>query len=73
MKGQLLKVMKRNQLIEMMYIAKNGEISKRRIKILKMTDDSFSAFCFLKHAKRTFLIDNVLALSPVIRKEREVI
>lgn len=73
MKSQLLKVMQRNQPVDMMYIAKNGEVSKRRIKVLKMTDDSFSAFCFLKHAKRTFLIDNVLALSPVIRKEREVI
>jgi len=73
MKSQLLKVMQRNQPVDMMYIAKNGEVSKRRIKVLKMTDDSFSAYCFLKHAKRTFLIENVLALSPVIRKEREII
>jgi len=73
MKNQLLKVMQRNQLVDMMYIAKNGEISKRRIKVLKMTNDSFSAYCFLKHAKRTFLLESVLALSPVVRKEREVI
>lgn len=73
MKNQLLKVLQRNQLVDMMYIAKNGEISKRRIKVLQITDDSFSAFCFLKNAKRTFKIDNILALAPVIRKEREVI
>ena len=73
MKGQLLKVMQRNQLVDMMYIAKSGEISKRRIKVIRITDDSFSAFCFLKNAKRTFKIDNILALVPVIRKEREVI
>lgn len=73
MKGQLLKVLQRNQLVDMMYIAKSGEISKRRIKVLKITDDSFSAFCFLKQAKRNFIIDNVLAIIPVIRKEREVI
>lgn len=73
MKGQLLKAMQRGQLVDMMYIAKSGEISKRRIKIIKLTGDSFSAYCFLKHAKRTFKIENVLALSPVIRKERVVI
>ena len=73
MKGQLLKVLERGQLVDMMYIAKSGEISKRRIKVIQITDDSFSAFCFLKNAKRTFTIDNILALSPVIRKECEVI
>ena len=73
MKGQLLKVMQRNQVVEMMYIAKSGKVSKRRVKILKITEDSFSAYCFLKHAKRTFKIDNVLALAPVISKVREVI
>ncbi|QCR33394.1 transcriptional regulator [Lysinibacillus sp. SGAir0095] len=73
MKGHLLKVMQRNQVVEMMYIAKSGKVSKRRVKILKITEDSFSAYCFLKHAKRTFKIDNVLALAPVISKVREVI
>lgn len=73
MKVQLLKVLERNQLVDMMYISETGEISKRRIKISKITDDSFSAYCFLKHAKRTFKIENVLALIPVIRKDREVV
>lgn len=73
MKGQLLKVLQRNQLVDMMYIAKSGEISKRRIKVIQITDDLFSAYCFTKQAKRTFKIDNILALSPVIRREREVI
>ncbi|QCR33104.1 transcriptional regulator [Lysinibacillus sp. SGAir0095] len=73
MRAQLVKLLERNQVIEMMYIAKNGEISKRRIKVTKITDDSFSAYCFLKHATRTFIIENVLVIVPVIRKEREVI
>ncbi|MEK9196804.1 transcriptional regulator [Lysinibacillus halotolerans] len=73
MKEQLLKVMQRNQLVEMMYIAKNGEITKRRIKVTKVLEDKFNAYCFLKRANRVFCIDNVLALVPVIRKEREVI
>jgi hypothetical protein len=54
----------------MMYIAKSGEITKRRIKVLKVDNDSFKAYCFSKH---TFIINNVLALKPVVQKEREVI
>ncbi|MGE7667409.1 transcriptional regulator [Ureibacillus composti] len=73
MKGQLLKALERNQFVEMMYISKKGEITKRRIKVSKVLDDKFNAYCFNKHSSRTFIIDNVLALVPVIRKEREVI
>lgn len=73
MKDQLMKIINREQLVDIMYLAESGLISKRRIKVTKISGDSFSAYCFLKHAKRTFKIDNVLALSPVISKEREVI
>jgi len=73
METQLIKAMLRNQLVDMMYVSKSGEISKRRIKVTKVLDNSFTAYCFTKQAKRTFLIDNVLALQPVIRKKREVI
>lgn len=73
MKEQLLKAMKRKQLVEMMYISKAGEITKRRIKVLIVSNDTFESYCFLKQSKRTFIIQNVLALVPIIRKEREVI
>lgn len=73
MKEQLLKAMQRNQLVDLMYISKSGEVSKRRVKIIKMTADLFQAYCFVKHAKRTFIIDNVLAVVPVTIREREVI
>lgn len=73
MKNQLIKSMQRNQLIDMMYIAKDGTVTKRRIKIVKIIGDKFQAYCFSKHAKRTFIIDNILAATPVIRKEGLVI
>ncbi|ATP38821.1 transcriptional regulator [Solibacillus sp. R5-41] len=73
MKEQLIKAMQRNQIIDVMYISKSGVISKRRVKIMKMVSDKFQAFCFTKQAKRTFIIDNVLAIAPVIYKERGVI
>ncbi len=73
LKEQLIKVMVRNQLIDMIYIAKSGEVTKRRIKVLKIEDQSFTAYCFTKQARRSFLIDNVLSILPVIRKERDII
>ena len=73
MKAQILKAFKYQQLIDMMYMANDGSISKRRIKILKVSGDSFQAYCFLRHKKRTFKMENVLSLIPVTRKERQII
>lgn len=73
MRISILKSMKTNQLAEMIYMKNNGEISKRRVKVLRVSKDSFQAFCFLRGTKRIFKIDNVLAFVPVIHKERGVI
>nr|WP_075617344.1 transcriptional regulator [Paenisporosarcina indica] len=61
------------QFIDVMYMPKNGEVTKRRLKVLKVFGDSFQAYCFLRNNRRTFLIDNILALIPVVQKERNVI
>lgn len=63
----------RGQLIEIMYLSKSGEISKRRVQILFIQGHKFSGYCFNKKAKRTFIIDNVLACVPVVNRERDVI
>ncbi|WP_312130123.1 transcriptional regulator [Lysinibacillus capsici] len=73
MREKLVKAMQRNQLVNMMYVSKNGSVTKRRVKIIKIVGDSFQAFCFMRQTKRTFLIRNILAVTPVIRKERDVV
>ncbi|MGX9134065.1 transcriptional regulator [Rummeliibacillus sp. JY-2-4R] len=73
MKEQLIKAMQYHQLVELMYVSKNGEITKRRVRVIKVVGDKFQAFCFMKHAKRTFIMDNVLAVLPVTYKERNAI
>ncbi|MCS5499790.1 WYL domain-containing protein [Lysinibacillus sp. A4] len=73
MRDQLVKAMQRNQIVNMMYMAKSGEVTKRRIKIIKIVGHTFQAYCFTKQAKRTFLIGSILAVTPVIRKERDVV
>lgn len=73
MKEQLIKAMQRDQLLNMMYMAKDGTVSKRRIKLIKIVGNSFQAYCFKRQAKRTFMIDSVLAVVPVIHKDRSVV
>lgn len=73
MKENILKSMQRGLIVEVMYMAKNGEVSKRRLKVFKIHGETFQAYCFLRNTKRTFKIDNVLALIPVTRKESVVI
>lgn len=73
MREQLIKAMQRNHFLNMMYMAKDGKVSKRRIKVIKIVGDTFQAYCFTKQAKRTFIINNVLAVIPDSLKEREVV
>lgn len=73
MKEQLIEAMQRNQFLNMMYMAKDGKVSKRRIKINKIVGNTFQAYCFTRKAKRTFMIESVLAVVPVIHKERTVV
>ncbi|WP_341202438.1 transcriptional regulator [Planomicrobium okeanokoites] len=73
MKAQILKAFKYQQLVDMMYIANDGDISKRRIKILKVNGETFQAYCFLRKEKRTFKMENVLSAIPVITKERMIV
>ena len=71
MKETIIKYMQRQDNVEMIYLARNGNITKRRVKVIKACEDTFQAYCFTKQAKRTFYFDHVLAVVPVSRKERE--
>lgn len=68
-----MKCMERNQLVELMYMDFKGNISQRRVKVLKIKGDAFQVFCFKRNAKRTFIINSVLAYVPVIQKETYVL
>lgn len=69
----LERAVKYGETLEVMYMAKDGSISKRKIKVLQMGETSFRAYCFLRKSKRTFLINNVLAAVPIAHKEILVI
>jgi len=71
-KESLSKAMRYGQIVDVMYLSKSGEVTKRRLKVLKLCGDSFQAYCFLRKTKRTFKVESVLALIPVVRKESQV-
>lgn len=73
MRYKLIKSVDHNTELDMMYLSKSGEVSKRRVKVIQVGEGSFRAYCYLRGAKRTFTIDNVLALVPVVFKESRVI
>lgn len=73
MRINILKAMEYNQIVEVICMKENGEISKRRVKVLSVDDNTFKAYCFLRNTKRTFKIENVLAFVPVKSRERDVI
>src|SRR5690625_1816276 len=69
----VLKTIKRsmqyNQVLDMIYLDSDGAITKRRVKTLKVTEDSFQAYCYLRGSRRIFKVDNVLALVPITISE----
>ena len=73
MRNQLVRSVEHSEHLDMMYMAADGTISKRRISVLQVGEASFRAYCHLRKSKRTFTIDNILALVPVHKKERMVI
>ncbi|WP_342538318.1 transcriptional regulator [Sporosarcina sp. FSL K6-1540] len=73
MRNQLVSSVEHSEHLDMMYMAAGGSISKRRISLQQVGEVSFRAYCHLRKSKRTFTIDNVLALVPVHKKERMVI
>jgi predicted DNA-binding transcriptional regulator YafY len=69
----LLKICQRHELAEMIYMRADGAFTKRRIRILAVDMDSFTAYCHLRHEKRTFTIDRVLSIQRVVNRERQAI
>lgn len=73
MRKGIIKNMNKNQLVEVIYISNSGQITKRRVKVYKVNQQSFIGYCYLRKSIRTFNIANVFALVPVTYKERMVI
>ncbi|UII57060.1 hypothetical protein LS684_06365 [Cytobacillus spongiae] len=56
------------QLLEIIYISSKQKITHRTIIIYRIDDTSIQAYCYLRKQKRTFLIENILSVSPHHKK-----
>lgn len=61
-RNELIKYVRRNSTIRIMYIDDSGKVTKRTVRVLKINSNTFTALCYLRGAKRTFKIDNLLAI-----------
>lgn len=68
MRNELMRWMRTNRLIELMYIDRHEVVSKRRVKLIKVQGNHLIAWDVKKRARRTFCIDRVLACLPVIEQ-----
>lgn len=66
-------LMKYNEMLDVIYMTNDGIISQRSIRILKVNKVNLQAYCYLRGARRTFKIENILSFIPTSMKKRMVI
>ncbi|MBM7693032.1 putative DNA-binding transcriptional regulator YafY [Peribacillus deserti] len=68
MNGILVRCLKENNPVEIIYMADDHCLSQRKIQVLAISRTHIKAFCFLRRQKRTFKMSNILSASPVRSK-----
>jgi len=64
----LKKSLEGKQPIEMIYLAKDNQITHRKIIVKELHVNYFKAFCFLRNDDRLFKVENILSVMPVKHK-----
>ncbi len=64
MDGLLFRAIEENMPLEMIYLADNHVLSKRKLIVKEVTDDYIRAFCLLRKQMRTFKRENILSIMP---------
>ncbi len=54
--------------LEMIYMARNGKVSQRFVRVLEIREDHILAYCFYRKRVRTFKIENILSVQKANRK-----
>lgn len=52
------------QQVTMIYMAKDGSLTKRQVKIERINESSVTGYCYLRKQLRTFRMDRILAIQP---------
>lgn len=52
------------QQVTMIYMAKDGSLTKRQVRIERINEASVTGYCYLRKQLRTFRMDRILAVQP---------
>lgn len=52
------------QQVTLIYMAKDGSLTKRQVKIERINEASVTGYCYLRKQLRTFRMDRILAIQP---------
>lgn len=68
MKGLFMRALGNREKVVVMYIDGNNRITKRVIKVVKMSKDHLLVYCYFRKKLRTLKMDNILSAEPVKMK-----
>ncbi len=68
MRNELIKCAKRSRLLQIVYMDDKGKVTKRTVRVIKINSGTFTCFCYLRRSRRTFKINNLLAIVPKIER-----
>ena len=52
------------RVVEIIYLDRSGQFTKRRVQILSLKDGRAKVYCFERQAPRVLLVENILAIQP---------
>lgn len=63
---ELQRALSQQQHIQIIYRGGDGKTTQRTLRPLEIVGDRLKAYCLTKRAPRVFIIDNILAIQPVV-------
>ncbi|MFJ9497771.1 WYL domain-containing protein [Brevibacillus centrosporus] len=68
---ELKRYLAADQLVDVIYLDRQGETSKRTLHLQSIEGGSIKAYCLSRRAPRVFKIDNILAIYPASVTKKE--
>jgi predicted DNA-binding transcriptional regulator YafY len=65
---ELQRYYEQQQVVELIYLNRNGQASKRAVRIYAIDGVRIKAYCYARRAFRVFTIENILAVVPLQRR-----
>ncbi|MGN7468352.1 WYL domain-containing protein [Brevibacillus sp. SAFN-007a] len=63
---ELQRAIEHQQHIQIIYLGRGGQTTMRTLRPLEVIGERLKAYCLTRKAPRVFVIDNILAVAPVV-------